>query len=102
MHPEHFDLASPVFLPITFETAKGVLEAADAKALVTLTDPELAALLVIQNLAQVAEAELTALAAEKVLAKLIGWAVDNRQAGGEGCYMRGPGSLRRRREAGVA
>ncbi|MFL1548291.1 hypothetical protein ACI77I_04195 [Pseudomonas sp. D47] len=84
MHPEHFDLASPVFLPITVETAKEVLEAADAKALVTLTDPELAALLVIQNLAQVAETELTAQAAEKVLAKLIGWAVDNRKAGGEG------------------
>ncbi|MGR3886045.1 hypothetical protein [Pseudomonas sp. 1152_12] len=78
MHPEHFDLSSPVFLPITFETAKGVLEAADVKALVTLTNPELAALLVIQNLAQMAEKDLTAENAEKVLAKLIGWAVDAR------------------------
>lgn len=80
MHPEHFDLSSPVFLPIAFETAKGVLDAADVNALTTLTNPELAALLVIQNLAQVAEKDLTAENAEKILAKLIGWAADPRQA----------------------
>ncbi|MGY2374773.1 hypothetical protein ACW9IB_09715 [Pseudomonas sp. SDO524_S393] len=84
MHSEHFDLSSPVFLPVTFETAKGVLDAADAKSLLSLSDPELAAVLVIQNLAQVAEKDLTAGAAEKVLARLMGWAVDNRQAGGDG------------------
>lgn len=80
MHPEHFDLSSPVFLPITDETCAGLLLADGAKALGALTDPELAAVLVIQNLAQAAEKELTAVAAEKILAKLIAWAVDARHS----------------------
>ncbi|PMX29135.1 MULTISPECIES: hypothetical protein [unclassified Pseudomonas] len=86
MHPEHFDLSSPVFLPITFETAKGVLDAADVNVLSTLTDPELAAILVIQNLAQMAEKDLAGATAEKILARLIGWAVDARHSKATGLW----------------
>ncbi|VVP43985.1 hypothetical protein PS862_05035 [Pseudomonas fluorescens] len=84
MHPEHFDLSSPVFLPITDETCAGLLLADGAKALGVLTDPELAAMLVIQNLAQAAEKDLNAGAAEIVLSKLIAWAVDSRQSAAVG------------------
>lgn len=84
MLPEHFDLSSPVFLPITDETCAGLLLADGAKALSVLTDPELAAVLVIQNLAQAAEKDLNAGAAEKVLSKLIAWAVDSRQSAAVG------------------
>ncbi|EIK95041.1 hypothetical protein PMM47T1_18850 [Pseudomonas sp. M47T1] len=80
MHPEHFDLSSPLFLPVTAQTCESLLNADSKTALATLSDPELAAILVIQNLAQAAEKDLTPDAAERVLAKLIGWAVDTRQA----------------------
>jgi hypothetical protein len=84
MHPEHFDLNSPVFLPVTDATCAGLLAVDGAKALDALTDPELAAVLVIQNLAQMAESELCAEAAERVLARLIAWAVDARHSAGTG------------------
>lgn len=76
MQPEHFDLSSPVFLPVSDETCTALLGVDGAKLLVNLTDPELAAVLVIQNLAQAEEKDLTCTAAERILAKLIGWAVD--------------------------
>lgn len=76
MHSEHFDLSSPVFLPITEHTCAGLLGGEGFDALVALSEPELAAVLVIQNLAQVPESELSANGAEKVLAKLVDWAVD--------------------------
>ncbi|WP_046270836.1 hypothetical protein [Pseudomonas syringae] len=76
MHPEHFDLSSPVYLPITFESCSRLLNAEGAEMLGSLTDPELAAVLVIQNLAQAAPKDLTSDAIERVLAKLIAWAVD--------------------------
>lgn len=78
MHPEHFDLSSPVFLPVTTESCTGLLRTDGATELAILTDPELAAVLVIQNLAQAAEKDLTASTAERVLAKLIAWAVESR------------------------
>ncbi|MDQ0653044.1 AAA family ATPase [Pseudomonas cedrina] len=81
MQPEHFDLASPVFLPVTDETCTALLGEDGAKALVGLTDPELAAVLVIQNLAQAEEKDLTCAGAERILAKLIGWAVDTAPSG---------------------
>ncbi|KAA6179285.1 hypothetical protein F3K50_02930 [Pseudomonas marginalis] len=84
MLPEHFDLTSPVFLPITNETCAGLLLADGAKALNVLTDPELAAVLVIQNLAQAEEKDLNAGTAERVLSKLIAWAVDSRQSAAVG------------------
>lgn len=84
MHPEHFDLSSPAFLPVTEEVCKSLLLAGGTKNLDALTDPELAAVLVIQNLAQMAEKDLNAVAAETILVKLIGWAVDSRHSGGAG------------------
>lgn len=84
MHPEHFDFSSPVFLPITHEACAALLEADGATTLGPLTDAELAAVLVIQNLAEAAEKDLTAGAAERVLARLIAWAVEKRQADGAG------------------
>ncbi|MBI6912112.1 AAA family ATPase [Pseudomonas palleroniana] len=81
MQPEHFDLSSPVFLPVTDETCAALLGAEGAKALVGLTDPELAAVLVIQNLAQATQKDLTCTGAERILAKLIGWAVDTQAEG---------------------
>ncbi|WP_339436445.1 hypothetical protein [Pseudomonas sp. EL_65y_Pfl1_R32] len=77
MQPEHFDLSSPVFLPVTDETCTALLGTDGAEALVGLTDPELAAVLVIQNLAQAAEKDLTCAGAERILEKLLGWAVDS-------------------------
>lgn len=84
MHQEHFDLSNPVYLPITDETCAGLLGADGAKALGDLMDPELAAVLVIQNLAQAAEKDLTADAAERILAKLLAWAVDARHSAAVG------------------
>ena len=81
MQPEHFDLASPVFLPVTEETCTALLGADAAKALVGLTDPELAAVLVIQNLAQAAQKDLTCAGAERILAKLLDWSVDTQAEG---------------------
>lgn len=80
MHSEHFDLSSPVFLPITDETCAGLLGSDGAGALLALSEPELAAVLVIQNLAQMPEHELSAVGAERVLAKLIGWAAQGRHS----------------------
>src|SRR5476649_1676546 len=75
MQPEHFDLSTPLFLPIAEETCTSLLDASP-EALDGLTDPELAALLVIQNLVQVTEKDLTPAAVERILAKLLSWAVD--------------------------
>lgn len=84
MQPEHFDLSNPVFLPVTDEVCASLLLPGGATALDALTDPELAAVLVIQNLEQAPQADQNAAAAEKVLAKLIGWAVDSRRSTGAG------------------
>jgi len=84
MHPEHFDLSSSLFLPVAGETCASLLGADGAKVLTTLTDPELAAILVIQNLAGATEEQLTSHWAESVLAKLIAWAVDARQSAASG------------------
>lgn len=81
MQPEHFDLSSPVFLPVTDDTCSALLGADGATHLDTLTDPELAAVLVIQNLAQAAPADLNGAAAERVLVKLIGWALNTPTSG---------------------
>lgn len=48
---------------------------ASLDALDALSDPELAALLVIQNLVQVTEKDLTPSAVERILVKLLNWAV---------------------------
>lgn len=80
MHPEHFDLSSPLFLPVTEETCASLLADGGEAGLAALTDPELAAVLVIQNLAQAAEKDLNTVSAEKVLAKLIRWAADARHS----------------------
>lgn len=76
MHPEHFDLSNALFLPVTSDTCASLLGTNGAKVLPGLTDPELAAILVIQNLAGAPEEQLTSNGAESVLAKLIAWAVD--------------------------
>ncbi|MBV6288878.1 hypothetical protein [Pseudomonas aegrilactucae] len=75
MQPEHFDLSTPLFLPIAEDTCARLLEASK-DALDALTDPELAALLVIQNLVQVAEKDLAPAAVERILVKLLDWAAD--------------------------
>ncbi|MHA3738947.1 hypothetical protein ACXR0M_25190 [Pseudomonas sp. Eth.TT006] len=78
MHPEHHDLSTAVYLPVTDETCASLLQPEGAKVLGELTDAQLAAVLVIQNLAQAAARDLNAAAAEKVLARLLAWAVDGR------------------------
>ncbi|MGY4495370.1 hypothetical protein [Pseudomonas sp. TE3610] len=82
MHPEHVDLTCPLFLPVTQETCASLLADDGAGVLASLSDPELAAVLVIQNLAQATEKDLNAAGAEKVLAKLISWAVKARPPAG--------------------
>ncbi|CAG8870193.1 hypothetical protein PS627_03902 [Pseudomonas fluorescens] len=76
MHPEHHDFSNPVFLPITEESSQGLLGADGASGLGSLSDAELASVMVIQHLAQAGEKSITAGGAEKILAKLIGWAID--------------------------
>ncbi|WP_252091183.1 hypothetical protein [Pseudomonas sp. MWU13-3659] len=83
MQPEHFDFSRPVFLPITAECCQGLLQAEGVPVLEGLSDPELAALLVIQNLAQ-ASGRVDALAAEKILGKLLAWAIDGSHGEGVG------------------
>jgi hypothetical protein len=78
MQPEHFDFSRPVYLPICAEVCQGLLQAEGAPALDALCEPELAALLVIQNLAQ--GGKVDAQAAEKVLGRLLAWAVDGRHS----------------------
>lgn len=75
MQPEHFDFARPVYLPITPELCQGLLQAEGAPPLETLSQAQLAALLVIQNLAQ-SQGPVDARGAEKVLGKLLAWAID--------------------------
>ena len=84
MHPEHFDLATPVFLPITHDACTALLQPEGDATLASLSDPELAAVLVIQNLAQATEQDLSASAAEKILARLIDWSVTSRRTGSAG------------------
>lgn len=78
MRPEHFDLSCPVFLAVTAETCENLK--AGTAVLDDLTDTELAAVLVIQNLAQASEKDLTCDAAEKILSRLIAWSVDTRSS----------------------
>ncbi|MDF0734300.1 hypothetical protein P0Y43_26795 [Pseudomonas entomophila] len=73
MQPEHYDFSSSVFLPVSHETCQALLD--DASLLDSLSDAQLAAVLVVQNLAQAREQVLDPGAAEKVLAKLLAWAV---------------------------
>lgn len=84
MHPEHFDLSSSLFLPIATETCTKLLAAENSKILATLTDPELAAALAIQNLADATEKQLTSRWTENILIKLISWAADTRRLGKPG------------------
>lgn len=80
MRPEHFDLSCAVFLPIAHETCRQVLESGPS-TLTALTNPELAALLVIQDLAQAPQTYIApGGAAESLLARLINWAVDARHS----------------------
>lgn len=83
MQPEHFDFSCPVYLPVTAEVCQGLLHAQGVPALDALSDPELAALLVIQNLAQ-GQGGVDALAAQKVLGRLLAWAVDGPHSAGVG------------------
>lgn len=80
MRPEHFDLSSSLFLPVAGETCASLLGADGAKLLTTLTDPELAAILVIQNLGVATEEQLTLHWTETVLARLISWAIEARKS----------------------
>ncbi len=82
LQPEHHDLSNPVFLPVTEETCRSLLGAEGRAALDDLSDPELASVLVIQNLAQAQEQQLHAGSAEKILAKLLAWSVNARPESG--------------------
>lgn len=76
MQPEHYDFTNPVFLPVTAQTCQALLDAQDLGALDALSDAQLAAVLVIQNLAESQGQVLDPAAAEKVLARLLAWSVD--------------------------
>ncbi|WP_434772033.1 hypothetical protein [Pseudomonas entomophila] len=73
MQPEHFDLSSPVYLPIAEERCQQLLGEKGVAELETLSDPELAAVLVIQHVAQAGEHAVSAGGAETILAKLLAW-----------------------------
>lgn len=80
MHPEHFDLSSPLFLPITDDTCASLLSDAAQAVLAGLSTPELAAVLTLNHLPKATEAERTGDAVERVLEKLIAWSLDPRHA----------------------
>jgi hypothetical protein len=84
MYPEHFNLSSLLYLPVTGETCAKLLGVDGANVLATLTDAELAAILVIQHLSGAAEEDLTPNAAERILGKLIAWAVDTQHLAATG------------------
>lgn len=81
MRPEHLYLSGLIFLPITLESCQALLADESARGLLALSDPELAALLVIQNLAASGDDSPDAAGAERILAKLIGWALDGNKPG---------------------
>ena len=81
MHPEHHDFSNPVFLPITEQTCQALLGADGAGGLGALSEPELASVMVIQHLAHAGEKSITAGGAEKILARLLAWAIDTPQPG---------------------
>ncbi|WP_295461210.1 hypothetical protein [uncultured Pseudomonas sp.] len=78
MQPEHLDSGDSLFLPIANETCEILLSAEGAQALIKLTNPELAAVLVIQHLAENA-GKSTPYSIEKILAKLIAWSIDSKK-----------------------
>lgn len=79
MQPEHFNFSSPIYLPITAETCEGVL---DGRVLLdSLSGPELAALMVIQQLPTLGD-KVDHVKAEVILGKLIAWDVERRRSGG--------------------
>lgn len=78
MQPEHLDLGASLFLPIANETCEMLLSAEGAQALIKLTNPELAAVLVIQHLTENPE-KSTSYSIEKILAKLIAWSIDSKK-----------------------
>ncbi|MFV3326236.1 hypothetical protein ACNFG0_07175 [Pseudomonas sp. NY15372] len=84
MQPEHYDFTQPVFLPVTAQACQGLLDAPGQPALEALGDAQLAAVLVIQHLADAKGQVLDPAAAEKVLARLLAWAVDGRHSPGVG------------------
>lgn len=84
MQPEHYDFANPVYLPVTEETCAQLLAVEGAAVLETLSDAELAAVMVIQHLAQSGEKGFSAGGAEKILAKLLAWGIDASRTGGTG------------------
>ncbi|MDF9620221.1 hypothetical protein P5705_21445 [Pseudomonas entomophila] len=77
MQPEHFDFASPIYLPVTAETCEGVLQG--EVALESLSGPELAAILVIQKLPMTG-GKVDHVKAEVFLGKLIAWDVDGKHS----------------------
>lgn len=68
--PEHFDFSSPLYLPLSEATCKRLAEG--TQPLAELGQAQLAALLVIQNLAQGVN---TSAAAETVLKRLLAWSL---------------------------
>ncbi|HHH9502410.1 hypothetical protein N5D09_17365 [Stutzerimonas stutzeri] len=84
MHPEHFDLSSPLFLPVASETCASLLGSKDANGLATLSDAELAAILVVQHLSVAEKKELTPSSIERNLSKLIAWAVGTQHSDARG------------------
>ncbi|MBA1200925.1 hypothetical protein G7009_03900 [Pseudomonas capeferrum] len=84
MQPEHYDFSNPVYLPITPECCQQLLESEGVAGLDALSDAELAAVMVIQHLAQSGDKGITAGGAEKILGKLLAWGVDPAGPGGTG------------------
>jgi hypothetical protein len=73
MHPEHFDLSSPLFLPVTEDTCAALAGDEAHARLATLSVAELAAVLALQHLPQVPEQGRTCDAIERVLNRLVAW-----------------------------
>jgi hypothetical protein len=73
MRSEHYDFSNPLFLPISAEVFERLLASGESEVLEQLSDAELAAVLVIQNLESCNSDQSRAFASEQILAKLIHW-----------------------------
>ncbi|TMU66284.1 hypothetical protein FGA82_31220 [Pseudomonas fluorescens] len=78
MRPEHCDLDTPLFLPVSEETITAIIAHDQPMLLDNLSSPELAAILVIQNIPSLDETVNPRNASETILKKLIAWELENK------------------------
>lgn len=75
MQPEHYNFDSALYLPVSEDTIRRVIESGNNFSLDLLSNAELAAILVLQNLPEIYQSNKNH-ASENILKKLISWGND--------------------------